>query len=189
MNLDEQKYQAIIEGILFLTGDDGCDLKTIAKIIDKPMNFTKTTIEQMAKAYDEDLSKGIHIVCLGLKYKFATKEIYRTYFEKMVDQVQNNLSNAALEVLAIIAYNQPITRAKIEEIRGVSSDSVVKKLQARALIKELGRDDSAGKPILYGVSEEFLDAFNLASLEELPDLEIKEEQLGEDLFDAKYKED
>lgn len=190
MSLDKQKYQAIIEGILFLTGDDGCGLKEIAKIIELPVKETEMLLEEMMQDYEQDLHRGLNIVCLGQKYKLATKSIYHAYFEKMVEQAQASLSNAALETLAIIAYNQPITRSHIEEIRGVSSDAMLRKLQAKALVKEVGREDTPGKPILYGVSEEFMDAFNLASLDELPDLNIDiDEKLEEDLFDAKYREE
>ena len=88
----------------------------------------------------------------------------------MVEQSKATLSQAALETLAIIAYNQPITRAKVEDIRGVGCDGMIRKLIAKALIKEVGREESPGLPILYGVTDEFMDAFSLASLDELPEL-------------------
>ncbi len=92
--------------------------------------------------------------------------------------------------MAIIAYKQPVTRVQIEEIRGVASDAIVRRLQARALIKEVGRQDSPGKPILYGVTDTFMDAFNLATLEELPPLEeiLEDSQENMSIFDFKYQE-
>ena len=110
-------------------------------------------------------------------------------YSKMVEQSKASLSQAALETLAIIAYNQPVTRAKIEDIRGVGCDAMVRKLLAKALIKEVGRQDSPGMPILYGVTDEFMDAFSLASLDELPDLgDIVETTSDEDIFNTRYQE-
>ena len=95
------------------------------------------------------------------------------------------------ETLAIIAYKQPVTRLQVEEIRGVSSDNVIRKLQVKALIKEVGRQDTPGKPILYGVTELFMDLFNLASIDELPPLEDLVEDVPENMsiFDIKYQEE
>lgn len=183
-------YKAIIEGVLFLSGDEGCDLKELATILDISAKEIEAIMEEMINQFETEEQRGLMIVLLGGKYKLATKTYLKPYFEKMVSQVEASLSNAALETLAIIAYNQPVTRTRIEEIRGVSSDAMVRKLQAKALIKEVGREDTPGRPILYGVSEEFMDAFNLASLAELPDLKnVEQTSLEEDLFDAKYRED
>ena len=107
----------------------------------------------------------------------------------MVEQSKTTLSQAALETLAIIAYNQPITRAKVEDIRGVGCDGMIRKLIAKALIKEVGREESPGLPILYGVTDEFMDAFSLASLDELPELgDIVETESDEDIFATRYQE-
>ncbi|MFQ9924455.1 MAG: SMC-Scp complex subunit ScpB [Beduini sp.] len=183
-------YRAVIEGVLFLVGDEGCGVKEMAAILELSVKETEAMMQDMMEQFEADEQKGLMIVYLGGKYKLATKTQFKPYFEKMVSQAEASLSNAALETLAIIAYNQPVTRTKIEEIRGVSSDAMVRKLQAKALIKEVGREDTPGKPILYGVSEEFMDAFNLASLDELPDLQnIAQTSMEEDLFDAKYREE
>ena len=183
-------YRAVIEGVLFLVGDEGCGVKEMAAILELSVKETESMMQDMMEQFEADEQKGLMIVFLGGKYKLATKAQFKPYFEKMVSQAEASLSNAALETLAIIAYNQPVTRTKIEEIRGVSSDAMVRKLQAKALIKEVGREDTPGKPILYGVSEEFMDAFNLASLDELPDLQnIAQTSMEEDLFDAKYREE
>ena len=91
--------------------------------------------------------------------------------------------DAALETLAIIAYKQPITRAEIEEIRGVSCDMMVRKLLARNLIKECGRSDAPGRPFLYEVTEEFMDTFKLVSLKELPELPDFKDTMEEELFE------
>ncbi len=187
LNRDDQL--SIIEGMLFLSGEQGRSLSEIASILEVKKNIALELVEALQKKYEEDSQCGLCIVYLGEKYKMATRPNHRHYYEKMVKQSEATLSNAALETLAIIAYNQPVTRLKIEEIRGVGCDAMIRKLQAKALIKEVGREDSAGKPILYGVSEEFMDAFNLKSIHELPELSFNvQEDLEEDLFDAKYKE-
>ena len=178
---------AVIEGVLFLSGDEGKSSKELAFILDLSKEEIEEVLNEMIELYNRDETRGIHIVCLGDKYKLATKVEYRVYFEKMVRKGEASLSQAAMETLAIIAYNQPITRTRIEEIRGVNSDAMIKRLIAKALIKEAGREESPGRPILYEVSDEFMDAFNLKSLDELPDLTIKEEQES-DLFNAKYTE-
>lgn len=184
-----KKYDqlAIIEGILFLAGDEGKSLEDISYVLDESKENCEALLADLKDLYLRDETRGIMLVYLGNKYKLATKKEYHIYFEKMVKKTDYSLSNAALETLAIIAYNQPITRSRIEDIRGVSSDAIVRKLIARALIKEAGREDSPGKPILYEVTEHFMDTFNLQSLEELPDLEV-EETTQDDLFNAKYQE-
>lgn len=105
------------------------------------------------------------------------------YAQKLfADIKQSTLSQSALETLAIVAYKQPITRVEIEEIRGVGCDMMLRKLQARNLIEEAGRSEAPGRPILYGVTQEFMDSFKLLSLQELPDLPTFERE-QEDLFD------
>ena len=103
----------------------------------------------------------------------------------------NTLSQAALETLAIIAYNQPVTRTQVDEIRGVNSGQVMRKLVAKNLIKEIGRSDAVGRPILYKTTSDFLDYFGLATIEELP--KIEELKIGEaseetDLYHSRYQE-
>ena len=97
----------------------------------------------------------------------------------MIEQNEATLSNAALETLAIIAYNQPVTRLKVEEIRGVGCDAMIRKLVAKALIKEAGREDTPGKPILYEVTDEFMDAFSKVILHELNRFKIKKDLLAQ----------
>ena len=110
----------------------------------------------------------------------------------MLENPRNNiLSNQALETLAIIAYNEPITRIDVDEIRGVDSAYVVRRLLAKGLIKECGRDDKPGHPILYKTTDEFLDYFGLSSKEDLPKIEElkQEDNEDKDLFKSTYKED
>ena len=190
MLLNKNDKLAIIEGMLFLSGDEGRSIKEMATILEIPKKEVEELIDELKIAYEHNEQSGLMIVYLAEKYKLSTKPIHKSFYEKMIKQSEASLSNAALETLAIIAYNQPVTRLRIEEIRGVSSDAMIRRLQAKALIKEVGREETPGKPILYGVSEEFMDTFNLKSLDELPNLTFNiDENLEEDLFDAKYREE
>lgn len=177
-------YSAVIEGLLFLVGDDGLTLEQISEILEIDMENTKKQIEELIDKYSTD-DRGITINKLGSSYKLTTKKEYKKYFEKLVDNDNlGNLSQSCLETLAIIAYNQPITRVEVDELRGVNSSHLVRKLVAHGLIKDVGKSDLPGKPLLYKTTEEFLDCFGLSSIEELPKLddsiEINEEEL--DLF-------
>ena len=110
--------------------------------------------------------------------------IVHPFAQKLFQSAKTSaLSQSALETLAIVAYKQPITRVEIEEIRGVGCDMMLRKLQARNLITEVGRSEAPGRPILYGVTEEFMDSFKLLSLDELPDLPDFSEHQSDNLFD------
>ena len=116
---------------------------------------------------------------------------HRSYYQKLIETPESNLlSQSALETLAIIAYNEPITRGKVDEMRGVESSFVIRKLLAKGLIKEVGKSTMPGRPNLYGTTSEFLDYFGLSSIKELP-LIVKEEEPAEnetELFTSIYKE-
>ncbi|WP_455685028.1 SMC-Scp complex subunit ScpB [Thomasclavelia sp.] len=189
--LDEKtNYLDIIEGMLYLAGDDGIDIKQVAGVLEISRKDATLLMDQFTQMYENKEMKGIVLVNFGGRYKLATNSEYFIYYQKMVEQSSASLSNAALETLAIIAYNQPITRASVEDIRGVGCDAMIRKLVAKALIKEVGREDSPGMPILYGVTDEFMDTFGLTSLDELPDLaDIVEVDDQEDIFATRYRED
>ena len=189
--LDEKiNYLDIIEGMLYLAGDDGIDIKQVAGVLEISRKDATLLMDQFTQMYENKDMKGIILVNFGGRYKLATNSEYFIYYQKMVEQSSASLSNAALETLAIIAYNQPITRASIEDIRGVGCDAMIRKLVAKALIKEVRREDSPGMPILYGVTDEFMDTFGLTSLDELPDLaDIVEVDDQEDIFATRYRED
>ena len=181
----------ILEGILFVVGDEGITLKNLCEIMNVSMEEAKELLLELKSSY-EDERRGVRISYLGDAFKLTTKEEHKEYYQKLVENPETNtLSSSALEVLAIIAYNQPITRIEIDEMRGVNSAYVVRRLVAKGLIKEAGKSKLPGKPNLYRTTHEFLDAFGLASLSELPELEESENrQDGEtDLFTSIYKED
>ena len=176
--------EAITEGLLFLVGEDGVRVEQLALAIERSMEDTVIILENIQRKYSSELY-GIELVGYGSVYKFVTKKDIHPYAQRLFGETKpNNLSAAALETLAIIAYKQPITRVEIEELRGVSADVMLRKLQARNLIREAGRSEAVGRPILYEVTEEFMDAFKLYTLNELPDLpEYNKKDENENLFE------
>ena len=171
----------VVEGILFLVGDEGITLERLTEVLELPEEKVKELLRVLYQDYNSN-QRGIQLEVLGNKFKLTTKKIHKSYYEK--------LTETALETLAIIAYNQPITRMGVDEIRGINSGHLMRKLLLRNLIKDMGRADSPGRPILYGVTDEFLDYFGLQSIDELPEIE-RIESVDEDtnLFDSKYKEE
>ena len=189
------KLKAVIEGLLFVVGDDGLDLDEISKILEISKDDTKELIKELQNDYQSS-DRGIRIDFLGDKLKLTTKKEHNIYYQKLLTtEDNNNLSQAALETLAIIAYNQPITRVKVDELRGISNNHIIRKLVAKGLIKEGGRSNMPGRPILYETTSEFLDYFGLSSIDELPDMrefleeEEKEAEEDVDLYQSKYKEE
>ena len=187
--------KAVIEGLLFVVGDDGLDLVEISKILEISKDETKELIKELQNDYQSS-DRGIRIDFLGDKLKLTTKKEHNIYYQKLLTTEDNNtLSQAALETLAIIAYNQPITRVKVDELRGISNNHIIRKLVAKGLIKEGGRSNMPGRPILYETTSEFLDYFGLSSIDELPDMrdfleeEEKEAEDDVDLYQSKYKEE
>ena len=183
---------AILEGLLFVVGDDGLTLNQMMDILEVNDEEAKDLLSQLKEKYEQETS-GIRISFLGNTFKLTTKKEHREYYQKLIENEDSNvLSQAALETLAIVAYNQPITRLDINEIRGVDSAQMVRKLVAKGLLKEVGRSEGLGRPILYGTTSEFLDYFDLATIDDLPKIEdfTKEEETQEtDLYQSKYKEE
>ncbi len=184
--------QAILEGLLFVVGDDGLTLKQIEDILEVTPEEANSLIVELRKSY-EDESHGIKISILGDRFKLSTKKEHREYYKKLLEDEDSNLSQAALETLAIVAYNEPLTRIMVDEIRGVNSREMLHKLVAKGLIKEVGRSDLPGRPILYATTSEFLDYFGLASKDELPKFDMivnEDEDIDEeDLYHSRYTED
>lgn len=183
--------KALIEGLLFVKGSDGLSLDELIKLTDGNIDEIKKSLKDLYDDYQSN-ERGIQLELLGNKYKLTTKEEHKEYYKKIVyEEESSNLSQSALETLAIIAYNEPITRLEIDEIRGVNSTYVLRKLMIKNLIQEVGRAELAGHPRLYGVTNDFLDYFGLSSVKDLPELqpvnEIDKEETN--LFDSKYKEE
>lgn len=186
---------AVLEGLLYVVGEDGLTLEQIEYVLELEEEEARQLLKDLRKEYESN-KRGIRIDFLGNRFKLTTKSEHRDYYQKLMENpTTNTLSQAALETLAIIAYNQPITRIQIDEIRGVASGQLVRKLVAKGFIKESGRSDMAGRPILYETTHEFLDYFGLANIEALPDVtqfmnSTKEESdIEEDLYHSRYKEE
>ena len=180
---EPENMEAIVEGLLYIVGDEGVRADQIARVIDKSVEDTEVILQNIQRKYASDLF-GIELVDYGHSYKFISKKAVFPYAQELFHTAKpNTLSQSALETLAIIAYKQPITRVEIEELRGVGADMMLRKLMARNLIREAGRSEAPGRPILYEVTEEFMDSFKLYSLNELPDLpEYSNDENSEELF-------
>ena len=180
--------KAVLEGLLFVVGDDGITIKEICNILDINEDVAKELILSLKNDYLSE-ERGLRIDYLGNSLKLTTKKEHKEYYQKLIEESNNTLSQSALETLAIIVYNEPITRIKVDEIRGISSAQMIRKLVAKGFIKECGRENIPGRPILYKTTDEFLDYFGLSSKDELPKIEEEESNLDEtDLFLSKYKE-
>ncbi len=188
--MDHLEYLSVIEGMIFLSGDEGITIKDIMNVLEISKKEAQSFMNELMASYQEKEIKGFDIANFGGTYRMVTLSAHDAYYKKLFNTTSSRISKSALETLAIIAYYQPVTRVQIEEIRGVGSDGMIRKLLAKALIKEVGREDTPGKPILYGVTDEFMNAFQLTSLDELPELkEIKSDFNEEDLFENKYVEE
>lgn len=182
--------EGILEGLLFVQGDNGLTLKEVMSILNLNEEEAKALVYRLKISYEEK-NRGLRLSYLGNTFKLTTKQEHKEYYEKLLENPRTHiLSQAALEVLAIIAYNEPITRGKIDEMRGVDSVFVVRKLLAKGLIKEAGKSDMPGHPILYKTTDDFLDYFGLSTKEDLPKIdEIEIEDKEQDLFHSNYKEE
>lgn len=166
---DNDSVRGIIECILFAAGDP-LSLGEISELIEINEKRVRKIIDDMNYEY-MDSKRGLYIVEFNNKYQLCTKPEYGSYIKKLVKpEGRQNLSQAAMETLAIIAYRQPITRIDIDDLRGVKSDRALATLLEKGLIKESGRMDTVGRPILYGTSEDFLKYFGFKNIRELPEL-------------------
>lgn len=181
--------EGIVEGLLYVQGDIGITTRQIEEILEIDENKAKEIVLNLKNYYDEN-NRGLRICFLGNTIKLTTREEHRDYYQKLLEEPStNSLSQSALETLAIIAYNEPITRGEVDTFRGVDSSYVMRRLLAKGLIKECGRSDLAGRAILYKTTDDFLDYFGLASKDELPNIELLEEDNApKDLYTSIYKE-
>ena len=189
--------KAILEGLLFVVGEEGLTLEQIEDVLEIDEEVSKELLMELKKDYEED-NRGLRIDFLGNRFKLTTKFEHREYYQRLIENPESNLlSQSALETLAIIAYNEPITRIQVETIRGVNCTQIIRKLVAKGLIKESGRSDMPGRPILYETTSEFLDYFGLSTIEDLPDMKdfiaesetIEDDDKESDLYTSKYKEE
>ena len=161
-------YKAAIEAILFTMGES-VELGRIADAIQLSEKETKKLIDELKKEYAGSASIGMNIIELDGAYQMCTKPQMYEYLIRIAKQPKKRvLTDVLLETLSIIAYKQPVTKAEIEKIRGVSSEHAVSKLVEYNLVQELGRLDAPGRPLLFGTTEEFLRSFGVQSIDELP---------------------
>lgn len=167
--METNQAKAIIEAILFAAGRE-VKINELMAALEMSSDEIINLVENMKIEYDKQ-ERGIQMIRINDAYQLCTKKEYYEYIYPIFDKRSKpNLSQAALETLAIIAYNPRITRAEIESIRGVNSDGTIYKLLDYNLIEETGKLDAPGKPTTYGITKEFLKMFGLQNLEELPEL-------------------
>ena len=188
--MKDTQIEAMLQAMLFASGES-VPVKRLSEVLEISETKTYTLLEAMKNKYDSDPTLGIRLVQLEDSYQLSTKREYYECVRNLTERKRKaSLTNAGLEVLSIVAYNQPITRSSIEFIRGVNSDGPLNNLLAAGLIEEVGRLDAPGRPILFGTGEEFLRCFNLSSISELPDVELEYnfEDLNKELVEAEQVE-
>lgn len=181
---------AILEGLLFVVGDEGITLDNISEIMSIDKKEAQELLKNLREVYNQD-DRGLRITFMGEAFKLTTKQEHKEYYQKLITtRGSNTLSQAALETLAIIAYNQPITRVEVDELRGIASINMIRKLMAKDLVKVSGKSNLPGRPNLYRTTSEFLDYFGLATINDLPELPVTVNNDNEkELFTSIYKED
>ncbi len=173
--MDLKNETSLIEAILFLENEP-VDLKTLVNISGLSKEAVVQSIRRLSDLYAQG-DHGIEIIEIGEGYQFSPKEELWTALKgKYGKKNEKQLSKAAMETLSIIAYSQPVTRGEIENIRGVSSDGMIRLLMQKNLIKEVGKKDVPGKPVQLGTTREFLQLFRLKSIAELPKLDEVEQE-------------
>jgi segregation and condensation protein B len=172
---DLRDIESVLEAVLFAAGDS-VPLDRLSEIVGQDKKTTESILSNMQMKY-RNSPRGIMLRQLGASYQLCTKPEYEEYVAALgVGRKKQGLSQAAYEALAIIAWHQPVTRAQVEQIRGVNSDNVIVNLVEKNLIRETGRQDSPGKPRLYGTTEEFLRVFGFSTLKDMPQVEMNEIQ-------------
>ena len=181
-----------IESLLFVTGDEGLSSKQIESLTDASTSEVKEALLSLQADYIKSKIRGIELKELAGTYQLISKKKNVSTIQRLVENPTNQpLSQASLEVLAIVAYKQPSTRIEVEEIRGVKSERPLHTLGLKGLIQEVGRAEGTGRAILYGTTKEFLNVFGLNDTKELPSLpevQDSEEEEQTDLFMTKFQE-
>ncbi len=173
--MSELNIKAAIEAILFASGSS-VELSRIANALEISEKQAEEQISALINDYNAS-QRGITILKLKNAYQMVSVKEYAPQIRKIMDLRRNSpLSQAALEVLAVVAYNQPVTKAFVEQVRGVDCSGVIGSLTLKGLVEEKGRLELPGRPLLYGTTENFLRCFNISSLEELPALPVNDHE-------------
>jgi segregation and condensation protein B len=171
-DLKKNSLKSAIEALLFASGEP-LSLQDLVNHLEEKSKLIEIIIQEMMEEYEGNKSRGIKLICIKGSYQLVTKSDNADFIQKLLKKnKRQSLSQASIESLAIIAYKQPITRIDIDEIRGVKSESALQRLMEKDLIKEVGRLEVPGRPILYGTTDEFLRQFELKDLKELPSLDL-----------------
>lgn len=177
--MEIKKLKGSIEAILFASGDS-ISIDRIAEALELDKPTASKILKNLMDEYNAE-DTGVRIVKLEENYQMCSNPEYAGYVRKILDMRRNSpLSQAGMEVLAIVAYNQPVTKSFIEQIRGVDCSGVLGSLTTKGLIEERGRLELPGRPLLYGTTPDFLRCLNISSLSELPPLPQKQEPVDED---------
>lgn len=184
--------QAAIESLLFVSGDEGLSASDLELLLNHTQEDIKKALGDLHDHYAASEHSGLALVSFANRYQLVTKGVYADVVKRYAQApFATKLSQASLETLAIVAYKQPITRAEIDHIRGVQSSATLQKLQLRDLIHPVGRQDTPGKPLLYGTTPYFMNYFGITDMAELPDLstltQVDDDELM-DLFGQRYKQ-
>lgn len=188
---NDGRLAGLIESFLFIAGDEGLSVKQLTILTECQEEDVLAAIERLRTSYGQRSDSGITLKLLGGAYRLVTKAEFADDLKRLLENPSpKSMTQASLEVLAIIAYKQPVTRVEIDDLRGVKSEGPVSTLIAKGLIMEKGRSEGSGRAILYGTTDLFLDRFGLESLERLPPLlQEEEDEAGEtDLFMTKFQE-
>lgn len=184
--LELKERVGIVEAILFVTGN-AVEKREICRALEIQEAELEETLDAMESGYDFD-RRGLRLLRFGAHVQLATRPDYAPYVEKLLQPVQKqSLSSAIMETLAVIAYRQPVTKAEIEQIRGVKCDYSVQSLTVKGLIEEVGRKETLGRPILYGTTDAFLRHFCISSISDLPEIDFS--KLAEKLGGGKNEEE
>ena len=171
--MEKQKIKAAIEAVLFAAGAP-VEADRLANALETQLKTVKEAADELITEYNASV-RGLTIIKLNDSYQMCNKKEYGEFIRRVMDLRRNTpLSQAALEVLAVVAYNQPVTKAFVEQVRGVDCSGVIGSLTTKGLIEERGRLELPGRPLLYGTTENFLRCFQLSSLDDLPPLPEKE---------------
>ena len=180
--MDLSHYKAIVEGLLFVSGSDGLTSKQMAAITELDEKTVEHILNELKYEY-ENAARGVQMLESEKHYYLASKPEHSDYYRKLRTNAHTSkLTQASLETLAIVAYNQPITRTEVEEIRGVKSDRPIQTILSRGLIEEVRRKNTIGRPMMFGTTIDFLTYFGLRSIDELPPLndQIDENDVNEE---------
>jgi len=187
----KDRLPGMIESFLFIVGDEGLTVKQLTTLTECKESMVTEAIEWLRVSYEERKESGIMLKQFGGAYRLVTKADFAEDIKRLLENPSpKSMTQASLEVLAIIAYRQPVTRVEIDDLRGVKSEGPINTLIAKGLIREKGRSEGSGRAILFGTTDLFLDRFGLASLNELPPLsqEDEGESVETDLFMTKFQE-